>query len=160
MLALASKGENTVKHCIQHHTKSPHVYVFAIVFMLSDKFRSHVRRSSAKDLVLLISALGIVSEACKAKVNNLDHSRFFFNKDIVKLYVSMCYPLLVEILEALCYLLEKPSACRLLDDSVGALRLDETVHTYAIYKVSHYANLFLSFYQIVHFDAIWMVYFS
>ena len=110
--------------------------------------------------MLLVSALGIIGEACKAKVNNLDHSRFFFNQDVVKLDVTMCYPLLMEILEPLSYLLEKPSACRLLDDSVGALRLDVMVHTYAIYKVSHYTNLLLSFNQIVHFDAVWMVYFS
>ena len=134
--------------------------MLAIVFMLSDKFWCHIGRSPAKDFVLLVSALGIGGEACKAKVNNLDHSRFFFNQDIVKLDVSMCYPLLVEILEALSYLLEKPSACGLLDNSVGALRLDVMVHTYAIYKVCHYANLLLSFYQIVHFDAVWMVYFS
>ena len=160
MLTLASKRENTVKHSEEHHTKGPHVYVLAIILMLSDKFRCHVRRGSAKDLVLLVSALGIVGEACKAKVNNLDHSCFFFNQDVVKLNVSMCYPLFVKILKSFSYLLKKPSTCRLLNYSVGALSLHIMVHTYAIYKISHYANLLLSFYQVVHFDTVWMVYFS
>ena len=69
----------------------------------------------------------------------------------------MCYPLVMEIFEALSYLLEKPPASRLLDNPVGAMSLHIMVHTYAIHKVGNYADLLSSFYQVVHFDTVWMV---
>ena len=108
----------------------------------------------------LISALGIGCEACKAKVDYLNHSGFLLDKDVVELDVSMRYTLSVEILEALGYLLEESSASWLLHYAVRAVRFHIVVHTYAVDKVYHYANLLLSFYQIMHFYYVWMINFA
>lgn len=108
----------------------------------------------------LVTPLGIGRETCKAKVDNLDHSGFFFDKYVVELDVSMRYALGVEILESLGYLLEESSAGWLLHYPVRTMSLHIVVHTYAVYKVCYYAYLFLSFYQVMHFNDVWMVNFS
>jgi hypothetical protein len=103
-------------------------------------------------------SLGIDCEGSEPKVYDFDHPCAFLYKDVVELDVSMCYSIPMEIVKALSYLLEEPSTSFLGNHPVGAVDLNKMVHTYAIDEVGHDADLFLGLDQVVHSDAIRMVY--
>ena len=69
----------------------------------------------------------------------------------------MCDTLRMQVIKALNDLFKVPSTNWLLDLSVGALLFDILVQTYALNEISYNADLFLSFYKVMHFNYIWMI---
>jgi hypothetical protein len=96
--------------------------------------------------VSLIAALGINSEARKAKVDYFYHLRFFFDQNVVEFDVSMRYPVGMEVVDALHNLFEKSATHLLLNYAVCTMSLHVVVHTYTVHEVGHYAYLLWRFY--------------
>ncbi len=92
--------------------------------MLLDNLWAHIRRCPTEDLVPLPMSAGLPYKASKPKVYYLDHPRFLLNKNIIKLYISMRYSFLMQIIKALYNLLEEFATRLLLDNSRHALGLD------------------------------------
>lgn len=121
--------------------------------MLPHQLWGHVRWRSAEDLQLL----RIGAECRKPKVNDLDHVRFILYQNIVQLYITVGNSSGVQEVKSFCDLPEELSANWLFDLSVGTLLFHVLMQRNALNIIRDDANLFRSFYQIMHLYDMWVI---
>ena len=153
LFRLTSERESACKHGIEKHSESPHINLPTIVLGLPDQLRSHITRRATEDLLLLT----VLAKGGKSEINDLYHMSLFFDKYIVQLDISMRNSSGMKIIKSLGNLLEESPASALLNLSIWAVVFDVLVQTDAANIISHDANLFVSFYQIVHSNYVWVI---
>lgn len=160
IFALASERKLACEHCVEEDAQCPQIDVLAIILVLLDNLWAHIRWCPTEDLVPLPMATGLSNEASKPKVYYLYHLGFFLDEYIIKLYISMCYSFLMQIVKALYDLLKEFATCLLLYNSWDALGLDVLIQRYSTYIVCYHANLLVSFYQVMNLIIFgWFIFF-
>lgn len=153
LLRLSSKWECASQESIKKDSEGPHVNLAAVVLLFPDELGRHVRRSSAEYPLLL----SVLTKSSEAKVNNFDHVCFVFDEKVVQLDISVSNALRMQVLERLSNLLKISPAYVFLYLSVDALVLHVLMQRDPRDVVSHDADLFAGFNQVVHPDYVWVI---
>eukprot|EP00356_Strombidium_inclinatum_P004515 CAMPEP_0170487398 /NCGR_PEP_ID=MMETSP0208-20121228/6218_2 /TAXON_ID=197538 /ORGANISM="Strombidium inclinatum, Strain S3" /LENGTH=253 /DNA_ID=CAMNT_0010761661 /DNA_START=337 /DNA_END=1098 /DNA_ORIENTATION=- len=153
LFILTPERECASEESIEKNSKSPHVYLAAVVLVLSHELWGHVRWSSTENFVLLT----IAAEGGESEINNFYHVRCVLDQDIIELDIPVSDALVMQVVEGLSDLLEEATAGGFFYLAVGALLLDELVEADTTNIISYYANLLAGFDQVVHLDDVGMV---